>query len=91
MKIIFIGGTFDPPHLGHRAIAEKLLNKCEKLIFFPAKKSPHKFHNPIAKISDRIKMLELLCSNLSNVEIDRYELINDAPSYTINTIKYLKI
>ena len=50
MKIFFYGGTFDPPHIGHKMIVEKLLPSCDKLIVFPAKKSPVKKDNPVLNV-----------------------------------------
>ena len=42
MKIFFFGGTFDPPHIGHKMIVDKCYDKCDKFIIFPNLKSPHK-------------------------------------------------
>jgi len=42
MKIFFLGGTFDPPHLGHLGVSEVCLRHCDKFIFIPAKQNPCK-------------------------------------------------
>ena len=46
MKICFLGGTFDPPHMGHLKIALECLKQCQKFIFIPSKQSPHKKNPP---------------------------------------------
>ena len=46
MNICFLGGSFDPPHLGHLAIAKECLKKFDKFIFLPSKQSPHKSNSP---------------------------------------------
>ena len=76
MKIFFYGGTFDPPHIGHKKIIEALLPRCDKMIIFPAKKSPFKKVYPIASNIHRINMLNLLFEN-NKVIIDDYEILSD--------------
>ena len=90
MKIFFLGGTFDPPHLGHLGISEICLGYCDKFIFIPSKQSPHK-QKPYFSCSDRVKMLEIMVSKIKNVEIDLFEINSkDNINYSIDTIKYLK-
>ena len=89
MKIFFYGGTFDPPHIGHKKIIEALLPRCDKMIIFPAKKSPFKKVYPIASNIHRINMLNLLFEN-NKVSIDNYEIISKNLNYTYLTIDYLE-
>lgn len=89
MKIFFYGGTFDPPHIGHKKIIESLLPKCDKMIIFPAKISPFKKINPIASSVHRINMLNLLFDN-NKLIIDDYEIRSNKINYTYLTIDYLK-
>ena len=90
MKIIFFGGSFDPLHIGHLAIAESSLNNCDFFLFIPAKQSPHKSSLPVVSDLHRIKMLELIASNLSNTKVDIFELQRESPSLTWITIQHLK-
>ena len=91
MKICVFGGTFDPLHLGHENAIDTLLERFDKVIIMPSKQSPGK-NMPIATETDRLKMLSL-CSfaNNPNLIIDDYELqSNNYPSFTIDSIKYVK-
>tara|TARA_Y100001968_G_C19256927_1_gene667282 strand:+ start:304 stop:894 length:591 start_codon:yes stop_codon:yes gene_type:complete len=90
MKICFLGGTFDPPHMGHLKIALECLKQCQKFIFIPSKQSPHKKNPPSFDCSHRLKMLDMLASSYKNIEIDSFEIDSAKQiSYTIDTIRYL--
>jgi nicotinate-nucleotide adenylyltransferase len=90
--LFFFGGSFDPPHLGHEEIARRCKKLCDRFIFFPCKISPMKKHVPVAGESHRLQMTNLMAQNLGRkFVVDKFELLNDNPSYTINTISYLKV
>ena len=89
MKIFFFGGTFNPPHLGHKMIVDKCIKMCDKLILFPNFISPDKNHLGVTKPIHRIEMLNILFKNYT-LEIDDFETKFKTKSYTYNTIKYLK-
>lgn len=89
----FFGGSFDPIHFGHIALAIKLLeaHKLEKILFCPAFCSPFKTAAPpIATPSQRLAMLKLALDH-PQFEITTLELERDQPSYTIDTIRALKL
>ena len=88
MNIFFYGGTFDPPHVGHKMIVEYLLPLCDKLILIPAKKSPFKKKSPIANGIERIDMLKLLFND-PKIEVDDFEIKSKDENYTYLTVKYL--
>lgn len=92
MNVYFFGGTFDPPHKAHKLIYKHCINLCDKFIFVPAAQSPGKTI-PSATDEQRIDMLKLLIDtqDSNKVSIDRFEIDSDTkPSYTIDTISYLK-
>ena len=92
MNICFLGGSFDPPHLGHLAIAIECLEKYNKFIFVPSKQSPHKSYPTYFDSKHRLKMLNILSSNYENIEVEPFELESTSQiSYTIDTIRYLFI
>ncbi len=88
-KIALFGGTFDPIHLGHTAVAAdtaKMIG-AEKIIFVPAKRSPLKGFFPKAGDSDRFKMISLAIADNNNFQVSDYELKRPAPSYTLETVR----
>ena len=91
MNLIFIGGSFDPPHRGHYEIIRYCCEKCDQLVLIPSTLSPLKHHLPVAEPHNRLKMLELLTQDFDfSIKIDDWELVQAGPNYTYQTIKYLQ-
>jgi nicotinate-nucleotide adenylyltransferase len=88
-KIALFGGTFDPIHLGHTAVAADTAKHigAEKVIFVPAKLSPLKGFLPRASDDDRLKMIWLAIAGVENFQVSDYELKRPAPSYTLATVR----
>lgn len=90
-RIGLIGGTFDPIHYAHLAVAEEVhaaLN-LTKMVFIPAGQPPHKLEQECTPSYHRLAMVQLaIASNphftLSGVEIDR-----QGPSYLVDTLRIL--
>ena len=89
MNVFFFGGTFDPPHLGHKMIVKHCLNHCDKLVIIPNKKSPDKQNLPVSNSTHRLNMLKLLFND-PKICIDNYEIKATKVNYTYLTIEYLK-
>ncbi len=91
-KIVLFGGTFDPVHLGHTAVAEAAAGHigADKTIFVPAGRSPLKDSLPIASNDDRLAMLALAIAGNEKFQLDDYELKKTQPCYTLNTIRYFQ-
>jgi len=91
-KIALFGGTFDPIHLGHTAVAAEACKHigAEKIIFVPAKRSPLKGSIPKAGDSDRLKMIALAIVEDKSFEVSDYELRKRAPSYTLQTVRHFQ-
>ncbi len=88
-KIALFGGTFDPIHLGHTAVAAdaaKMIG-AERIIFIPAKRSPLKGFFPKAGDGDRLKMISLAIAHNKNFQVSDYELKRPQPSYTLETVR----
>jgi len=88
-KIALFGGTFDPIHLGHTAVAADAAEHIgvEKIIFVPAKRSPLKGFFPRAGDGERLKMISLAIANNKNFKVSDYELKRPEPSYTLETVR----
>lgn len=89
MKIGIFGGTFDPVHIGHIISAVEVKEKLplDKVIFIPARQSPHKSQPSNSK--DRLHMLQAAVESYQYFLIDTFELAQDKLSYTFNTVEYL--
>jgi len=92
MSICLYGGTFDPPHLGHLAIAEYIRDNLniETVIFIPAYIAPHKTKYSVSSVEDRLKMLQLAVSDHSELQISEVEIQRKGVSYSIDTIRQIK-
>lgn len=88
-KIALLGGTFDPIHLGHTAVAAHAAKQieAEKIIFIPTKRSPLKGSFPKASESDRLKMITLATTEDERFEVSDVELKKAGPSYTLETVR----
>lgn len=91
-RIGVLGGTFDPPHLGHLALARAALRECDldRLIFVPAKYPPHKLTADVSSETDRMEMLKLALEGHPEFEISDLELKRDGLSYTVDTLNEIK-
>jgi len=91
-KIALFGGTFDPIHLGHTAVAAAAGERigAEKVVFVPARRSPLKAFFPEASDEDRLTMIGLAISGNSGFEVSDYELKRPGPSYTLETVRYFR-
>ena len=92
MKIGILGGTFNPPHLGHLRLAEEVSEVfgLSKIIFVPCHQPPHKNETNISSSTDRFNMTSLACEGNEKFEVSDMELKFPAPSYTVNTLRHLK-
>lgn len=91
-KIGIFGGTFDPIHVGHLAIARAAVESVplDKVIFVLAKRSPLKERPPVASEGDRLAMLERVVDDETKFGVSRIELDREGPSYTIDTLEALR-
>jgi len=92
MNIGVMGGTFDPVHLAHIAVAEEAKRQVnlEKVIFIPAGKPWLKVDSYITPAEKRLKMLQLALSDKPEFEISTMEIDRTGYTYTIDTISELK-
>ncbi|OGT44861.1 MAG: nicotinate (nicotinamide) nucleotide adenylyltransferase [Gammaproteobacteria bacterium RIFCSPHIGHO2_12_FULL_38_11] len=86
-----LGGTFNPIHEGHIAIAEHVLHLCnlERIEFVPCFQPPHR-DEVIASPENRLNMVKLAIQNHPSFFINDYEIQQQKISYTIDTVSYLR-
>lgn len=90
VKIVIFGGTFDPVHMGHLALAERVRSDMAvtKVIFVPANKPPHKTSQRVTSGRHRLNMLKEAIKDNPGFEVSEVELLRDGPSYTVDTMRY---
>lgn len=87
---LFYGGTFDPVHAGHLAVATAARGAIgADVAFLPAADPPHRAA-PGASAEQRARMLELAIAGETGFSVDRRELHRDGPSWTVDTLRHLR-
>jgi nicotinate-nucleotide adenylyltransferase len=94
MRIAFFGGTFDPPHCGHIAIARAAINRLaiDQVLVAPVGTQPLKVGSGHSSFEDRLAMVELAVADepgLSASSIDA-PLPGGQPNYTFDTLQRLR-
>lgn len=92
-RIGLLGGSFDPLHFGHlnMAIMLKEAHKLDEVLFCPAHISPFKTATPpAASGKDRLAMVLCGIKNIPGFSALDWEIVQDGPSYTIETMRRLK-
>lgn len=90
-KIAVFGGTFDPPHMGHRKMVEMLcgIERFDNIVILPTCIPSHKIGNFVSA-KDRLYMCQLAFGDLPKVEISDFEMRIGGKSYTVQTLEELK-
>ncbi|WP_026906255.1 nicotinate-nucleotide adenylyltransferase [Paucisalibacillus globulus] len=90
-RIGILGGTFDPPHIGHLIIAQEVLDSLEldQVWFIPTYEPPHK-HEARLQVENRIEMLRLALADNSTFQLNTIEVKRAGKSYTYDTMITLK-
>lgn len=92
-KIGLFGGSFDPVHSAHVALAHQALKQFEldHLFWIPASVSPFKKQSDVlASPQDRFKMIQLVCADEPRFEVSDYEINKGGVSYSIETLQYFE-
>jgi nicotinate-nucleotide adenylyltransferase len=103
MNIGLFGGTFDPVHRGHIALARAAMERCrlQRIYFVPANMPPHKQRQPLAPYAHRFAMLVLATAQEKAFVPSLMEAPEEGareagrsrqakPNYTIDTVRRLK-
>jgi nicotinate-nucleotide adenylyltransferase len=88
VRLGVLGGTFDPPHLGHLLAASDALEalSLDRVLFVPAAQQPLKGDRVGATPEQRAKMCELMLGVDARFAVDRSEILRGGLSYTVDTL-----
>ncbi len=91
-QIGILGGSFDPVHNGHLAIAQLVRDYLDlnRIVFIPAGNPPHKSERVTAPARDRLIMLQKALTGSAHFGIWEGELNRPGKSYTVDTLAILK-
>ncbi|HVU68255.1 MAG TPA: nicotinate-nucleotide adenylyltransferase [Ktedonobacteraceae bacterium] len=90
-RIGVLGGTFDPIHYAHLALAEDVYHelKLARIIFVPAGQPPHKMGYSITPVEQRVAMLEQAIAANPHFALSLVDVRRAGPSYTVDTLRLL--
>jgi nicotinate-nucleotide adenylyltransferase len=90
-KIGYFGGTFDPPHIGHLALASEAVYQfgLSRLYWGLTPDPPHKQEQTLAPLAHRFEMLKRMIEDNALFEISHLEINRPGPHYTVDTIQLL--
>jgi nicotinate-nucleotide adenylyltransferase len=93
MRIGILGGTFDPPHLGHLKIVQAAIDslQLDEVIILPASTNPFKSGRRITEGKHRLDMVKLLCKQNPLLAYSDMELTRGGLSYTVDTLGELQM
>jgi nicotinate-nucleotide adenylyltransferase len=90
LRLAILGGTFDPIHRAHLALAREAMSRfhLDRVMFVPASHPPHKSGVTHASFTDRVRMAELACAGEPRFMVSRLE--EGTASYSIDTITKIR-
>ena len=94
-RVALYFGSFNPIHKGHIALAEWVVEQglCDELIFIVSPQNPLKEQKELAPEFSRYEMCEMACQASrypDRIKVSAVEFVLEKPSYTINTLRYLR-
>jgi nicotinate-nucleotide adenylyltransferase len=90
-RIGILGGTFDPPHVGHLWLATLAADVLDlhRVLFMPASQPPHKRGRRMSSAADRLLMTRLAIGSDPAFEICPLEMERPGPSFTVDSVEQL--
>ena len=84
-----LGGTFDPIHVGHLAVARAARRglALDRVLLVPANVPPHKPAGPMLAGEVRAELIARAVADEPHLELSRLELDRPGPSYTVDTLR----
>jgi nicotinate-nucleotide adenylyltransferase len=91
VRVGILGGTFNPPHLGHLVCAQEAYLELELdlVTLIPARIPPHKPVEHEPGPHHRLELCRRAVADDDRFDVSDLELLRDGPSYTVDTLKEL--
>ncbi|MFQ5433699.1 MAG: nicotinate-nucleotide adenylyltransferase [Anaerolineae bacterium] len=91
-RIGLLGGTFDPPHLGHLWLAETARTQLDLdvVLFLPVGQPPHKQDRPVTAVHHRAAMTELAIQNYPHFLLDETDVTRPCPHTTVSLLPLMQ-
>jgi nicotinate-nucleotide adenylyltransferase len=91
VRLGVLGGTFDPPHVGHLILAEEARSRLDlaKVLFVPAGDPWRKTDRQVTPAEHRLAMVRLMLASDPAFEVSTVEVERAGPSYTVDTLEAL--
>jgi len=91
-RIGLLGGTFDPPHVGHVIVAADVADALDldRVLWIPAAVPPHKQDQSVTGGAVRLEMVEAACGADERFQPSTVELERPGVSYTVDTLRWLR-
>ena len=92
IKYGVFGGSFDPPHYGHLALAEtaRVQLSLARVLFVPAGQPPHKQKRVLSAAEDRVGLVQAAIGDNRAFALSRVDLDRPGPHYTVDMLALLK-
>ena len=91
MRLGILGGTFNPPHLGHLVCAQEAYLRLglDRVMLIPARIPPHKAVEDEPGADHRLELCRVAAGGDERLEVSDIEIRREGPSYTVDTLKEL--
>jgi nicotinate-nucleotide adenylyltransferase len=88
LRVGLLGGSFDPPHIGHLILAEEARDQLglDRVLFAPAGQQPLKQGQKVTPVEDRVRMTELAIGDNPAFALSRGDVDRPGPHYTVDLI-----
>jgi nicotinate-nucleotide adenylyltransferase len=92
MRLGILGGTFDPPHIAHLAMADQARGQLNlsRVLFVPAGQPPHKLSQVVTSVEQRVAMTQLAIAGEAGFELSRVDLDRPGPHYTADMLALMR-
>ena len=91
-RVGLLGGTFDPPHIGHLWLGETAQDQLglDEVWFLPVGEPPHKESGKTTAVSHRYQMIQLAIHGFPTFSVNRTDMDRPAPHTTISLLAILR-